>query len=117
MEGDEAQIKRKSFLQRKQSIKLMTSLSRWLSGKESAWNTGNLGSIPELGRLPEEGNGNSLQYSCLENPMERGAWQGFSPWGCKSPDLSMTEHARKDNDPLELFNTKTPGLSNQDNVE
>ena len=36
MEGDEAQIKRKSFLQRKQSIKLMTSLSRWLSGKESA---------------------------------------------------------------------------------
>ena len=47
--------------------------------------------------------------------MERGAWLGFSLWGCKSPDLSTTEHARKDNDPLELFNTKTPGLSNQDN--
>ena len=33
------------------------------------------GSIPELGRSPEEGNGNPLQYSCLENPMDRGAWQ------------------------------------------
>ena len=34
-----------------------------------------LGSIPGLGRSPGEGNGNSLQYSCLENPMDRGAWQ------------------------------------------
>ena len=33
------------------------------------------GSIPGLGRSPEEGNGNPLQYSCLENPMDRGAWQ------------------------------------------
>ena len=37
-------------------------------------NAGDLGSIPELGRSPGEGTGNSLQYSCLENPMERGAW-------------------------------------------
>ena len=36
---------------------------------------GDLGSIPGLGRSPGEGNGNSLQYSCLENPMGRGAWQ------------------------------------------
>ena len=43
--------------------------------KESAHNAGDLGSIPGLGRSPEEGNGNSLQYSCLENPMDRGAWQ------------------------------------------
>ena len=43
--------------------------------KESAHNAGHLGSIPGLGRSPEEGNGNSLQYSCLENPMDRGAWQ------------------------------------------
>ena len=42
--------------------------------KESAYNTGDLGSIPVLGRSPEEGNGNALQYSCLENPMDRGAW-------------------------------------------
>ena len=33
------------------------------------------GVIPRLGRSPGEGNGNSLQYSCLENPMDRGAWQ------------------------------------------
>ena len=33
-----------------------------------------MGSIPVSGRYPEEGNGNSLQYSCLENPTERGAW-------------------------------------------
>ena len=42
--------------------------------KESAWNAGDPGSIPGLGRSPGEGNGNPLQYSCLENPMERGAW-------------------------------------------
>ena len=40
----------------------------------SACNAGDPGSIPELGRSPGEGNGNPLQYSCLENPMDRGAW-------------------------------------------
>ena len=44
-------------------------------GKESACSTGDLGSIPGLGRFPGEGNGNPLQYSCLKNPMDRGAWQ------------------------------------------
>ena len=47
-------------------------------GKESACNagdTGDAGLIPGLGRSLEEGNGNLLQYSCLENPMDRGAWQ------------------------------------------
>ena len=43
--------------------------------KESARNAGDLGLIPGLGRSPEQGNGNSLQYFCLENPMDRGAWQ------------------------------------------
>ena len=43
--------------------------------KESACNTGNLGSVPRLGRSPEEGNGYPLQCSCLENSMDRGAWQ------------------------------------------
>ena len=47
----------------------------WLNGKESACPTGDLGSIPGLGRSPGEGDGNALQYSCLENPMDRGAWQ------------------------------------------
>ena len=47
------------------------------AGKESTFNTGDTGdagSIPGLERSPGEGNGNLLQYSCLENPMDRGAW-------------------------------------------
>ena len=44
-------------------------------GKESACNALDPGSITGLGRSPGEGNGNSLQYSCVENPMDRGAWQ------------------------------------------
>ena len=44
-------------------------------GKESASNAGDLGSIPGLGRSPGGGNGNPLQYSCLENPMDRRTWQ------------------------------------------
>ena len=43
-------------------------------GKESACNVGDPGSIPGSGRSPGEGNGNPLQYSCLENSMVRGAW-------------------------------------------
>ena len=46
-----------------------------VSGKESACNAGDLGSIPGLGRSSGEGNGNPLQYSCLENTMDRGAWK------------------------------------------
>ena len=42
--------------------------------KVSACNAGDLGSVPRLGRSPGEGNGNPLQSSCLENPMDRGAW-------------------------------------------
>ena len=44
-------------------------------GKASACNEGDLGSIPGSGRSPGEGNGNPLQYSCLENPIDGGAWQ------------------------------------------
>ena len=47
-------------------------------GKESACNAGNLGLIPGLGRCPEEGNGYPIPYSCLENPMDRGACQAAS---------------------------------------
>ena len=43
-------------------------------GKVSACNAGDLGLIPGSGRSPGEGNGNPLQYSCLENPMDKGAW-------------------------------------------
>ena len=47
--------------------------------KESGYNVRDLCSIPGLGRSPGEGNGNSLQYSCLKNPMDRGAWRA-NPW-------------------------------------
>ena len=46
------------------------------AGKESACSAGDLGSIPGLRRSPGGGNGNPVQYSGLENPMDRGAWQG-----------------------------------------
>ena len=46
----------------------------WLRDKESACDAGDSGSIPGLGRSSGEGNGYPLQYSCLENPMDRGAW-------------------------------------------
>ena len=45
--------------------------------KESACNAGDTVSIPGLGRSPGEGNGNAIQFSCLENPMDRGGWQSI----------------------------------------
>ena len=59
------------------SVTLSNRLPRSLSDKESACqckNAGDAGSVPGLGRSPGGGNGNPLQYSCLENPMDRGAW-------------------------------------------
>ena len=47
--------------------------------QETTCNTGNPGSIPRLGRFPGEENGNPLQYSCLKNPMDRGAWWATVP--------------------------------------
>ena len=53
----------------------------------NARNTGDVSSVPGLGRSPGEGNDNSLQHSRLENPMDRGAWWvGCSPWGHKESD-------------------------------
>ena len=50
-------------------------LHRWLSGKESACQAGDAGSTPGSAKFPGVGNGNPLQYSCLENTKNRGAWQ------------------------------------------
>ena len=58
-------------------------------GKESACNAGDLGSIPGLGRSPGEGEGYPLQYSCPENPMDRGNPAGYNPYGLT--ELDMTE--------------------------
>ena len=49
-----------------------------------AYNAGDLGSIPGSGRSSGEGNGNPLQYSCLENPMDRGTWRATAHWVAKS---------------------------------
>ena len=62
--------------------------------KASAYNVGDPGSIPGPGRSPGEGNGNPLQYSCLENPMDRGAWQatvhGFTKSWTRLSDWATT---------------------------
>ena len=59
----------------------------WLRCKDSACNAGDLGSIPRMGRSPGKRSGYSLQYSYLENSMDRGAWQD-SPWGCIASDMT-----------------------------
>ena len=75
-------------------------LPRWLSNKESVWSAGDaghLGSIPGSGRSPGEGPGDPLQYSCLENPMDRGAWQttvhGVTESRTRLKRLSTRAHA------------------------
>ena len=55
-------------------------------GTESACNAGDPDSVPGLGRSPGEGHGDPLQYSCLENPTDRGAWMVYSPRGRKESD-------------------------------
>ena len=57
-------------------------------GKESACNAEDQGSIPGSGRSPGEGNGNPLQYSYLENFLDRGSLVGYSPWGHKDSDMT-----------------------------
>ena len=66
---------------------------QWLKGKESACNAGDVGLILGLGRSPGGGHGNALQCSCLENPMDRGAWTDYSPLGHKELGTTKaTEH-------------------------
>ena len=58
-------------------------------GKESACNAGDLGLIPGLGRTPGGGQGNPLQYSCLENPNGQRSLAGYSRRGCKEVSSHM----------------------------
>ena len=73
----------------------MLSLSHAFPGglevKASAWNEGDQGLIPGLERSPGEGNGNPLQYSCLENPMEGRAWQA-TVHGVAESDMTEQLH-------------------------
>ena len=62
-------------------------------GKESACNAGDLGSIPGLGRFPGEGNGNPLEYSCLENSMDWRAWWATVHGVAKSQMWLSDEHS------------------------
>ena len=66
----------------------MYGLPRWLSGKESAYQAGDACSISGSGRFPGEGNGNPLQYSCLKNSVDRGAWQATVHGGRKELDIT-----------------------------
>ena len=61
--------------------------------KGSAYSAGDLGSIPGSGRSPGGGNGNPLQYSCLENPLDRGAWQATVHGVAELDTTGATEHA------------------------
>ena len=67
-------------------------LPRWLSVKNPPANAGDVGSIPGLRRSSGGGNGNQLQYSCLENPMDRGAWWAIV---CGVANSQFTEHTQE----------------------
>ena len=60
----------------------------WFSGKESCCNAGDVGLIPGLGGSPGGGKGNPVQYSCLENPMDRGVWWATVHGGHKESDTT-----------------------------
>ena len=77
----------------------MTDLTGGSVGKESTCNPGVArvsGLIPRSGRHPGRGHANPLQYSCLENPMDRGAWQATVHGGHKDSDMTeASEHSHK----------------------
>ena len=75
------------------------------AGKESASNVGDLGSIPGLQRSSGGRHGNSLQYSCLENPHGQRSLACCSPWGCKESDTTeqqSTAHYKRSNTVFKL---------------
>ena len=74
-------------LQTKREIPCSLGFPGSSDGKETAYNEGNLSSIPGSGRSPGEGNDNPLQYFCLVNPMDRGTWR---------KELDMTEREGDD---------------------
>ena len=80
----------------RQYLQPFRALPQWLSGKESACNAGDVGdvgSIPGSGRSPGGGHGNPQWCSCMENPMDRGAWQAAVHGGRKELDTTeVTKH-------------------------
>ena len=90
MRGGEGRINRESST----DIHTLPCSPGGSDGKASACSAGDLGSIPGSGRSAGEGNGNPVQYSCLENSVDRGAWCAtVSPWGCKESDTTERLHS------------------------
>ena len=84
------EIKRWLLFGRKAMTNLDLIFPGGSDGNASAYNIGDLGLIPGSGRFPGEGNGNPLQYSCLENPMDGEAW---CPWGREESDTTERLHS------------------------
>ena len=82
-----------------------------LDCKASAWDAGDLGSIPGSGRSPGEGNGNPLEYFCLENPMDRGAWQAAVHSVTELDMTGATWHARTGLEEAQLAGAESAALS------
>ena len=84
-----SRICKESDMTNQLSLSLHKNFPGGSDGKVSVYNVGDLGSIPGLGRFSGEGNGNPLQYSCLENSMDIGA---RCPWGHKESDTTERLH-------------------------
>ena len=78
----------RKILWRRDRLPTPLGFSGGSDGEESACNSGDLGSIPGMGRSPGGGHGNPPQYSCLENPHGQRSLAGYSPWGCKESDMT-----------------------------
>ena len=89
----------------KKNTKIWNGFPGGSSGKESACNAGDASSILGSGRSPGEGNGNSLQYCCLEKPMDRGAWRAIvNAWGHqKKKKKKKTWQQLKNNKNMKYF--------------
>ena len=77
----------------KRNVRTIEGLPGGAEVKNLPASAGDVGSIPGSGRSPRVGNGNSLQYSCLENPMDREAWQATVHGAAEFTESDMTEHA------------------------
>ena len=84
----------------------------WLRGKESTCNTGDLGSVPGLGRSPGGGHGNPLQYSCMENPHGQRSLAGYGSCGHKELDMTewLSTHTPSSHSLVPLLSAITPVL-------
>ena len=85
---------------------MITKAETCPSNKAPACSAGHSDSIPGSGRTPGEGNGNPLQYSCLGNPMDSGAWQAtYSPWSLKRIGHDLASKQQQTNKDL-LYSTE-----------